>query len=119
MGTTVIEELDSAKAVNGFEKKVEEILRRLTPQEEQVLRLRFGIGARAFGLEVLGQRLGVSNRWVRRLEARALRNLRVSASASHTGPQGPGAVPGERRAHRRSPAPTGCARGHPCRRQAP
>lgn len=49
----------------------------LTPQQERVLRLRFGLnGVRPHTLEEVGEQLGVSKERVRQFEARAFRELR-------------------------------------------
>jgi RNA polymerase primary sigma factor len=53
------------------------ILKTLVPKEEQVLRMRFGLGcARAYTLEEIGQGLDVTRERVRRIELKALRKLR-------------------------------------------
>ena len=49
----------------------------LTPREEQVLRLRFGVGESTdFTLEEVGQRFAVTRERIRQIEAKALRKLR-------------------------------------------
>jgi RNA polymerase primary sigma factor len=49
----------------------------LTPREEQVLRLRFGVGEmRDLTLEEVGQRFSVTRERIRQIEAKALRKLR-------------------------------------------
>lgn len=49
----------------------------LSPREEQVLRLRFGIGEPAdYTLEEIGRRFEVTRQRIRQIEARALRKLR-------------------------------------------
>ena len=63
---------------------VEENLRMLSTQEERVLRLLFGIGAAAHSRDELGQRLGISLRWLRQIEHRALRHLRSVAVSDST-----------------------------------
>jgi RNA polymerase primary sigma factor len=58
------------------------ILKTLVPKEEQVLRLRFGLGcARAYTLEEIGQGLDVTRERVRRIEIKALRKLRQPDNA--------------------------------------
>jgi RNA polymerase primary sigma factor len=49
----------------------------LSPREEQVLRLRFGVGeATDCTLEEVGQRFAVTRERIRQIEAKALRKLR-------------------------------------------
>jgi len=49
----------------------------LSPREEEVLRLRFGIGEPAdYTLKEIGQRFDVTRERIRQIEARALRKLR-------------------------------------------
>jgi RNA polymerase sigma factor (sigma-70 family) len=58
---------------------VEGALRTLTAQEQELLRLRFGVGGRAYSTEELSQCLGLSSAWVRVIEARALQKLRTAS----------------------------------------
>ena len=54
-----------------------EILSTLTPREERVLRMRFGVGgAKDFTLEEVGLAFGVTRERIRQIEAKALRKLR-------------------------------------------
>ncbi|MCH8321132.1 MAG: RNA polymerase sigma factor RpoD, partial [Acidobacteria bacterium] len=53
------------------------VLRALTPREEQVIRMRFGIGdGSKHTLEEVGQRFSVTRERIRQIEAKALRKLR-------------------------------------------
>ncbi len=53
------------------------VLQTLTPREEQVIRLRFGIGDGSENtLEEVGQRFSVTRERIRQIEAKALRKLR-------------------------------------------
>ena len=53
------------------------VLRTLTPREEQVIRMRFGIGdGSEHTLEEVGQRFSVTRERIRQIEAKALRKLR-------------------------------------------
>jgi RNA polymerase primary sigma factor len=52
-------------------------LKTLTPREERVLRLRFGIGDGCdHTLEEVGQQFAVTRERIRQIEAKALRKLR-------------------------------------------
>ena len=57
------------------------ILLELTPREERVLRMRFGMGAKEHTLEEIGQIYCVTRNRIRQIEAKALRKLK-SASRS-------------------------------------
>ena len=52
------------------------MLRTVTPREERVLRLRFGLEGEPHTLEQLGQQCGKSREQMRRIEDKALRKLR-------------------------------------------
>ena len=54
-----------------------EVLDNLTPREEKVLRMRFGIGMNTdHTLEEVGKQFGVTRERIRQIEAKALRKLR-------------------------------------------
>lgn len=60
-----------------LKEQLEEVLDTLTPREEKVLRLRFGLDdGRARTLEEVGQSFGVTRERIRQIEAKALRKLR-------------------------------------------
>ncbi|MDR1701915.1 MAG: RNA polymerase sigma factor RpoD [Sporomusaceae bacterium] len=60
-----------------LKEQLEEVLDTLTPREERVLRLRFGLDdGRARTLEEVGQFFGVTRERIRQIEAKALRKLR-------------------------------------------
>ncbi|KAB2823486.1 MAG: RNA polymerase sigma factor RpoD, partial [Candidatus Dadabacteria bacterium] len=53
------------------------VLRTLTPKEEKVIRMRFGIGTeRDHTLEEVGRHLAITRERVRQIEAKALRKLK-------------------------------------------
>ena len=58
------------------------ILKTLSPKEEKVIRLRFGIGCdREHALEEIGQEFDVTRERIRQIEAKALRQLRAPERA--------------------------------------
>ena len=60
------------------------VLATLSPREEQVLRLRFGIGERNdHTLEEVGLRFAVTRERIRQIEAKALRKLRHPSRSRH------------------------------------
>ncbi len=73
---------DAAMAMS-LEEQTRKVLATLTPREEQILRMRFGIGERSdFTLEEVGQRFAVTRERIRQIEAKALRKLRNPARAN-------------------------------------
>ena len=53
------------------------MLATLTPREEQILRMRFGIGQKTdYTLEEVGKQFAVTRERIRQIEAKALRKLR-------------------------------------------
>src|SRR3989442_7583424 len=62
---------------SNLQDQTRKVLGTLTPREEQVLRLRFGIGERSYHtLEEVGTRFAVTRERIRQIEAKALRKLR-------------------------------------------
>ena len=60
-----------------LEEQTRKVLATLTPREEQILRLRFGIGEKSdYTLEEVGQRFQVTRERIRQIEAKALRKLK-------------------------------------------
>jgi RNA polymerase primary sigma factor len=60
------------------------ILKTLSPKEEKVIRMRFGIGCeREHTLEEIGQEFDVTRERIRQIEAKALRKLRSPERARH------------------------------------
>ncbi len=71
--------LSPAEAVinQNLSEKTREVLKTLTPREEKVLRMRFGIGEKSdHTLEEVGQDFEVTRERIRQIEAKALRKLR-------------------------------------------
>ncbi len=70
--------LPSEAAVNlNLAEHTRKVLATLTPREEKVLRMRFGIGEKAdHTLEEVGQDFAVTRERIRQIEAKALRKLR-------------------------------------------
>jgi RNA polymerase primary sigma factor len=64
-------------ATQELTKQVSRALSSLTPKEEEILRLRFGIGVPSpLTLEEVGERFSVTRERIRQIEAQALRKLR-------------------------------------------
>ncbi len=67
---------DAAMALS-LEEQTRRVLATLTPREEQILRMRFGIDEKTdYTLEEVGQRFAVTRERIRQIEAKALRKLR-------------------------------------------
>lgn len=71
--------VDAIALLPALARDVERILRDLPTAELLVLRLRFGIGVRRRSRREVARRLGVGIASVRRLQMRALRDLRALA----------------------------------------
>jgi RNA polymerase primary sigma factor len=66
-----------------LKEKAESVLKTLTPREEQVLKLRFGLGdGSEHTLEEVGRRFSVTRERIRQIEAKALHKLRQSPHSS-------------------------------------
>lgn len=77
-------ELSPSDAVAGsdLKERVREVLKTLTPREEKVLKMRFGIDVAAeHTLEEVGKDFGVTRERVRQIEVKALRKLRHPSRA--------------------------------------
>lgn len=78
----IIEDRNSSSPYSYLEqkditKKLCRILKTLTPKEEQVIRMRFGIGVeRDYTLEEVGSHLYMTREGVRQIESKALRRLK-------------------------------------------
>ena len=65
-------------------EQTRKVLSTLTPREEKVLRMRFGIGEKAdHTLEEVGQDFAVTRERIRQIEAKALRKLRHPSRSDH------------------------------------
>ncbi len=78
---TVVAPLDAVISSN-LAEQTRKVLATLTPREEKVLRMRFGIGERSdHTLEEVGQDFDVTRERIRQIEAKALRKLRHPSRA--------------------------------------
>jgi RNA polymerase primary sigma factor len=67
----------AAAEANALQRAVAEALTELTPREQRILRLRFGIGGTTdHTLEEVGKEFGVTRERIRQIEAKALEKLR-------------------------------------------
>jgi len=72
----IITPADAVVNIN-LQEQTKKVLATLTPREEQVLRMRFGIGEKSdHTLEEVGQKFTVTRERIRQIEAKALRKLR-------------------------------------------
>jgi RNA polymerase primary sigma factor len=74
-----------------FEKNVRaetaDVLKTLSPSEEKVVRMRFGIGFdREHTLEEIAQNFGLTRERIRQIESKALQHLRGPANARRLRP---------------------------------
>ncbi|PLX46353.1 MAG: RNA polymerase sigma factor RpoD [Deltaproteobacteria bacterium] len=68
---------DDAAVLSNLSEKTREVLGTLTPREEKVLRMRFGIGEKSdHTLEEVGRDFAVTRERIRQIEAKALLKLR-------------------------------------------
>jgi RNA polymerase primary sigma factor len=72
----------AAAEASALQRIVSEALADLTPREQRILRMRFGIGSTAdHTLEEIGKEFGVTRERIRQIEAKALEKLRHPARA--------------------------------------
>jgi RNA polymerase primary sigma factor len=72
----VVSPADAVINVN-LQDQTESLLKTLTPREEQIIKMRFGVGdGSEHTLEEVGQRFAVTRERIRQIEAKALRKLR-------------------------------------------
>jgi RNA polymerase primary sigma factor len=78
--------LDSVMQTS-LKEQVRRVLATLTPREEKVIRMRFGIGEKSdYTLEEVGQDFDVTRERIRQIEAKALRKLRQPNRAKYLKP---------------------------------
>jgi RNA polymerase primary sigma factor len=79
----VVSPSDAVIGLN-LSEQTRRVLKTLTPREEKVLRMRFGIGEKSdHTLEEVGQDFEVTRERIRQIEAKALRKLRHSSRSKH------------------------------------
>ena len=67
-----------------LQEKIHKMLNTLSPKEERILRMRFGLGDETpHTLEEVGQMFGVSRERIRQIEAQALRKLKHPTRSDH------------------------------------
>ena len=71
----------AAAEASALQKIVGEALATLSPREQCILRMRFGIGGADHTLEEIGKEFGVTRERIRQIEAKALEKLREPARA--------------------------------------
>ena len=77
----IINPADAVMNIN-LSEQTRKVLATLTPREEKVLRMRFGIGEKSdHTLEEVGQDFFVTRERIRQIEAKALRKLRHPSRA--------------------------------------
>ncbi len=73
----------AAAEANALQRTLGEALAALTPREQRILRMRFGIdGGSDHTLEEIGKEFGVTRERIRQIEAKALEKLRNPAAAA-------------------------------------
>jgi len=66
-----------------LEESVRKVLETLTPTEEKILRMRFGVDEKTdIIIEEIGQKFAVTRERIRQLEAKALQRLRKNKKSS-------------------------------------
>lgn len=64
--------------------KINEVLNTLSPREARIIRMRFGLDSgRAYTLEEVGEKFGLTRERIRQIEGKALRQLRHPHKAKH------------------------------------
>jgi RNA polymerase primary sigma factor len=80
--SSVVSPIQAALGIN-LKEKTESALKTLTPREEEVIKLRFGLGSDSeHTLEEVGRRFSVTRERIRQIEAKALYKLRHSSRSS-------------------------------------
>jgi RNA polymerase primary sigma factor len=76
-----------AVLVSNLRDQTRKVLKSLTPREEQVLRMRFGVGdGSEHTLEEVGRSFNVTRERIRQIESKALRKLRHPSRAKKLKP---------------------------------
>jgi RNA polymerase primary sigma factor len=74
-----ISPMEAVLSIN-LKERAESVLKTLTPREEQIIKMRFGLGEDSeHTLEEVGHRFSVTRERIRQIEAKALSKLRHSS----------------------------------------
>ncbi len=77
-----VESPEQAVIYGDIRDQIQEVLRTLTPREEQVLKLRFGLNdGHEHTLEEVGKKFNVTRERIRQIESKALRKLKHPSRA--------------------------------------
>jgi RNA polymerase primary sigma factor len=91
----ILDFLEDEKTPNPFDilsdkelhGKLRLALKKLTPRDEKVLRMRFGIGEKSVTLEEIGSKIGLCRERVRQIENNSLKKIHKSMESAYANPK--------------------------------